>query len=402
MAQNRKITQVPQARDFVAVHTMKRACAYVRVSTDSDKQLQSLQYQTEYYERLIREHRSYEFCGIYSDAGISGGKQNRPGFKAMMEAARTGVVDLIFTKSISRFARNTEMLLQSVRELKTLGIGVVFEEQQINTLTTEGEFMLTILASFAEEERKSSSGNVRVAIRNKYKFGEGPLHTESLLGYAKNDEGNVVIDKVQAKIVRRIYRLYLDGMTLDQIAKLLNDGRVSSYTYNNADRNRWRIRRILANEKYVGDCCFLKYYNSDDGKTHKNHGEQAMYYIKNHHLPIICRTDWNHVQKRLEERKLQVHPYTSMLKCPLCGASLRRHQRSDSELIDWVCGTLLQKHKSACTGVRIPEETLKTLTAELLPLREQLIVLEVYDEQSAENRTSQKSFHLIPISQYIR
>jgi len=147
----------------------KRACAYVRVSTGHAGQMNSLRNQTEYYERLIKGNPGYVFCGIYSDAGISGSKEDRPGFQAMMEAARRHQVDLILAKSISRFARKAELLLSAVRELKGLGVGVIFEEHRINTLSAEGELLLTVLASFAEEERKSVSTNIQWSIRAGYR-----------------------------------------------------------------------------------------------------------------------------------------------------------------------------------------------------------------------------------------
>lgn len=398
----KQITKIEPRKDLFLPFMRKRACAYVRVSTDSYKQLQSLQNQKDYYERMISSHPDYVFCGIYSDEGLSGAKKNRPGFRAMMEAARNGAVDVIFTKSISRFARNTILLLESVRELKHLGVAVIFEEQNINTLTAKGEFMLTVLASIAEEERKSISGNVRIALRSKFKLGDAIVHTENLLGYTTDEKGNIVIDKAQARIVRKIYRLYLSGVLPVYIAGYLNRRKIPSYTYTNAAWNYHRVRRILTNEKYVGDCCHLKYYNSDDGKAHINRGEVPMYLIRNNHIPLINRKDWDRAQEIMQRRKIVIRTYTGMLKCPYCGSSLTRHKRSDSNLVDWACGTLLRKHKAACRGVRIEESTLGRLTTGLIPLREPLVVLEVVNDQDNQNGAREKSYRLIPVSQYRR
>ena len=172
---------------------LTRVCAYVRVSTNHQEQLDSLQNQTDYYRHKFSNSPGYVFLGIYSDAGISGAKEIRPGFQAMLKKANAAELDLIYTKSISRFARNTLMLLQVVRELKAIGVGIIFEEQNINTLRTEGELMLTILAGIAEEERKSVQANVQWGMRNRYLRGEVMVDTNRLIGYDKDQAGNLVI-----------------------------------------------------------------------------------------------------------------------------------------------------------------------------------------------------------------
>ena len=167
----------------------KRGCAYARVSTDSGRQEDSLENQMETYERLITGNPEYEFIGVFADQGISGYCENRPQFQRMMEKARAGEIDLIITKSISRFARNTVTVLKFARELKELGVGIFFEEQNINTLSGDGEMMLAVLASFAQEESRSMSENNKWSIRKKFERGEVMITTSRFLGYDKNEYG---------------------------------------------------------------------------------------------------------------------------------------------------------------------------------------------------------------------
>jgi len=191
----RTVTEITRRPKPLFLTTRLKVCAYVRVSTDSREQLSSLENQTQYYEGLISSNPDYQYCGIFSDAGISGARENRPGFLAMMEKARSGEIDLIITKSISRFARNTLLLLRYVRELRDIGVGIIFEEEMVHTLRSEGELMLTVLAAIAEEERKSVCSNVQWAMQNKCRRGEVMVDTKRLLGYDKDAKGNLVINE---------------------------------------------------------------------------------------------------------------------------------------------------------------------------------------------------------------
>jgi site-specific DNA recombinase len=246
----RNITEVTRRPKSLFLTARLKVCAYVRVSTDHREQLNSLENQTHYYERLISSNPDYEYCGIFSDAGISGAKENRPGFLAMLEKARSGEIDLIITKSISRFARNTLMLLKYVRELRDMGVGIIFEEEMVHTLRSEGELMLTVLAAIAEEERKSVCSNVQWAMQNKCKRGEVMVDTNRLLGYDTDSKGNLVINEEQAKIVRQIYELYLVGISGYRIAQILNHNKVP--TYSEKPWKSHRIVSIIGNEKYCG------------------------------------------------------------------------------------------------------------------------------------------------------
>ena len=187
------------------VSVLQKVCAYARVSTDSRRQEDSLENQMETYERLITGNPEYEFIGVYADQGISGYCENRPQFQRMMEKARAGEIDLIITKSISRFARNTVTVLKFARELKELGVGIFFEEQNINTLSGDGEMMLAVLASFAQEESRSMSENNKWSIRKKFERGEVMITTSRFLGYDKNEYGDLIVNRKEAEIVSLAY-----------------------------------------------------------------------------------------------------------------------------------------------------------------------------------------------------
>ena len=385
MTQSRQIRELPRDLRSYEPIKQKRACAYVRVSTGSEKQLQSLQNQTEYYERYFMEQSGYIFSGIYSDAGISGSQGNRPGFVAMMDAARSGQVDVILTKSISRFARNTVLLLESIRELKTLAVEVIFEEQKIHTLHAEGELMLTVLASFAEEERRSVCKNIQWSIRAGFKQGKAMVDANRLLGYAKDTHGNLVIDPAQARLVRMIYKRYLAGHSAYRIAKDFNLEKKPSDT-----GRRWvssRISSILSNEKYMGDCRMQKQFVTDNGKEIRNTGQLDQYYVRNHHPAIIRRKDWEAVQQIREGRKPRYSPLTSMLRCPYCHASLIRVVR-EKRWISWICATYLGKGKAACRGTRIPDSVLQVIHAER-PITEPMYVQEMPHGKTTKARTKE-------------
>ena len=187
----------------------KRVCAYARVSTDSDSQAQSLENQTETYERLIKSNPEYEFAGIYHDKAITGSKEERPGFMQMISDAREGKFELIIVKSISRFARNTAIILKYLRELKSLDISIFFEEENINTLSEEVEMMISVLSSFAQEELESISKNIKWAVQKRFRQGMVVMSTKFLLGYDKIEYGELVINEEQAKIVKIIFVMYV-------------------------------------------------------------------------------------------------------------------------------------------------------------------------------------------------
>lgn len=391
----RNITEITRRQPLLLIPARLKVCAYVRVSTDHREQMNSLENQTQYYERLISSNPDYEYRGIFSDAGISGAKEYRPGFMAMMEKAKSGEVDLIITKSISRFARNTLLLLKYVRELRDIGVGVIFEEEMVNTLKSEGELLLTVLAAVAEEERKSVRGNVRWAMENKCKRGEVMVDANRLLGYDKDAQGNLVINEGQAAIVRQIYRLYLKGISGYKIARILNDQNIPTYT-----KKPWssqRILRIIGNEKYMGDCLMQKSFVNDNGRQIINRGQRAKYLIENNHPAIIDRKDWEAAQQIRESRRKKAYPLSSMLRCPFCGASLTRvvHER---RWVSWICATYLRKGKAKCPGMRIADGVLQEIVKDT-PVTEPVVVEGVIYGKGRKKR-SQEDFRLIPAAQY--
>lgn len=394
---DKKITKITHKNNPFFQAPKIRVCAYVRVSTVHEGQLNSLQNQTEYYKRLLNSNPNYEYCGIFSDAGVSGAKEERSGFQAMLKKALLQEIDLIFTKSISRFARNTLMLLKYVRELKEAGVGIIFEEQNINTLNAEGEFILTVLGAIAEEERKSVCSNVQWAMQKKFLRGEVMVDTNRLLGYDKDNNRRLCINKEQAKIVKLIYKRYLEGASGYRIAKELNDKNIPTYT--NKPWKSHRILSIISNEKYVGDCLMQKYFVRDDGREIINRGQKAKYYMKNSHPAIISRKNWEKAQKIREDRKPKKYPFSSLLCCPYCGAFLIRvlHQ---GRWVSWICATYMQKGKSACVGMRIADKKLQEITREIT-ITEPMLVEEVPYGQGRKKR-SEKNFRLIPASQYYR
>lgn len=195
-----------------------RVCAYARVSTDSLKQGESFENQVSTYERVIKSNPEYEFVSVYADQGMTGRSENRPEFQRMIADCKAGKIDLIITKSISRFARNTTTVLKYTRELKEIGVGVLFEENNINTLSSEGELMMTVLASFAQEESRSISENNKWTLKKKFERGEGMVNTARFMGYDKDETGDLVINKEEAKVVRLIFKMYLLGIGCHRIA----------------------------------------------------------------------------------------------------------------------------------------------------------------------------------------
>jgi len=189
----------------------KKVCAYARVSSDSQSQGESLENQVQYYENIISSNPDYEYVGVFADRGITGTTQNRPEFQKMLTLCREGKVDLIITKSISRFARNTALMLETVRELKDIGVEVKFEKENIETMSGDGELMLTVLSSFAQEESRNVSENLKWRARKKFENGELIINTSRFLGYEKDRYGNLIINQDEAKVVRRIFEEYISG-----------------------------------------------------------------------------------------------------------------------------------------------------------------------------------------------
>lgn len=349
----------------------KKVAAYARVSADYDKTEHSLSQQVSYYNKLIQSHPDWEFCGIYSDLGITGTRTNRSGFQKMMESAKDGKIDLILTKSISRFARNTIDLLTTIRELNDLGVVVYFERENIKSNSAEGEFLLTLLASFAQEESRSISENVKWSIRKG--FENGIHHTFRLYGYDRKD-GEFIINEDEAKVVRLIFSEYLNGNTPDGIVKLLTLKGINSptgkptFSYN-------KVCQILREIAYTGDMVLQKTYKENhlNHKKMKNNGELAKYFVEEALPPIISKEMFHAVEEEIERRRklgikashsISFSPFTSKVVCSSCKRHYRRRSKGNTHV--WICAEKLDNGISSCPSVNIPERVLYALTGEVL------------------------------------
>ena len=268
-----------------------RVAAYARVSTDNEEQEGSYEIQVEYYTSLIKGNPDWEFAGVYADDGISGTyTAKRGGFMQMIDDCRARKIDMILTKSISRFARNTVDCLNFTRELKELNIAVKFEKENINTLDASGEVLLTIMAALAQQESESLAANVRIGIKFRNEQGKVQVNHNWFLGYTKDEDGKLIIEPAQAEIVRRIYREYLEGSNFRQIKESLEaDG-----LKNGAGHLKWQesnIKQILTNEKYIGDALLQKTwtYNTLEKKRRKNKSDAPQYYVLTITKPLSAR-----------------------------------------------------------------------------------------------------------------
>ncbi len=364
----------------------KKVCAYARVSTDHDKQGESLENQTTYYENLISLNPEYEYVGVFADKGITGTTENRPEFQRMLKLCREGKIDLIITKSVSRFARNTAVMLQTVRELKDIGVEVRFEKENIHTLSGDGELMLTVLSSFSQEESKNVSDNIKWRYRQKFENGELVINTNRFLGYDKDEHGHLIINAKEAEIVKRIYSEYLAGHGAYKMAKLLNAEGIPTLT--GSIWNESSILDILKDEKYKGDVILQKTYTPNHLTKFKkrNKGEVDSFYIKDNHPPIVLREVWQQVQLEMKRRaeakgnskgvsKYQNrYPLSGMLFCGRCGATLRRTWNSNNRCrkIVWQCSNYIENGKDACPGTRIDDQVVSRLN-----IKEPTVVKEV-------------------------
>ena len=313
---------------------------------------------------------------MYTDEGISAtNTRHRDGFNAMIADALAGRIDLIITKSISRFARNTVTLLETVRELKELGVDVYFEEQNIHSISPDGEFMLTLLGSYAQEESYSASENQKWRIHKDFK--QGRLGSITMLGYERSNDGTLIIVPEEAEIVRMIFNDFLGGMGKNAIAnKLLAMG---VPTKGGGIWTAWSIRRILRNEKYCGDILFQKSFRENHITKRKieNKGQLPQYYAEETHEPIINKETFLAVQELLKENQrftpasptTNTYPLTGMIHCDCCGKYYRRKVQKYRTL--WICWTYDARGKKFCPeSKQIPEDILYDKVCEVLQLDE--------------------------------
>ena len=276
-----------------------RVAAYCRVSTNHDEQESSLETQISYYEKLITEHEGWQLVKIYAERVSETQLKKRPEFMKMLKACKHGKIDLILTKSMSRFGRNTLDTLKTLYELFNLGIKVYFEKENLNNYDKEMRIMTGIYAGFAQEESKNMSNNIKWGIRERMREGKVCLNCTRFLGYDKDENGRLVIVESEAIVVRKIFELYLNGWGVRKIKKYLEENGIKTVT----GKNVWStstIDRILSNEKYVGDVLMQKSFTEDflTGKRKKNEGELDMYFIENDHEAIVSRELFEKAQKR--------------------------------------------------------------------------------------------------------
>lgn len=367
-----KITEIPA---IPQEEKNIRVAAYARVSSDKDAAFHSLEAQQAYYEEYIRQNPNWTLVDIYSDNGISGTIINRPEFQRMLKDCRSGKIDLVVTKSITRFARNTVILFENIRELKALDIDVFFEKENMHSISPDGELMLTLLAMYAEEEARSASENQKWRIRKKFENGEPWVG--NMLGYRLID-GEIVIVPEEAEIVKMIFSDYLSGMGSQAIAKKLNTLGIPA-----KHSDYWRpnvIMKIIHNEKYAGDMLLQKTYRPDfrTKKGKDNHGEVRQYYVENSHDAIVDKDIFNVAQSEAKRRKAQYSAkstdqnksnlFTGKLRCGLCGSSYRKRTSNATcyPKATWICDRYFTLGKQYCLSQQIPEDILISKTKEVL------------------------------------
>lgn len=355
-----------------AIAKRERVAAYARVSCGKDAMLHSLSAQVNYYSQYIQQNPAWEYAGVYVDEALTGTKDSRPEFQRMLADCKAGKIDRILTKSLSRFARNTVTVLESVRMLKSLGIDVYFEEGNIHSLGADSELILTLLASFAQEESLSVSENQKWRIRKAFEQGE-VMCWRFMLGY-RIEHGKVEIDPDGAEIVRDIFHRAIAGETYGSICRRLNaQGKTGALgkPFRSA-----HIRDILTNEKYTGNALLQKTFVRDHLSKRQvaNKGELPQYYATETHPAIIDEATFEaaqeivrqHAERRRDCARPQRSEFTTKIRCPICGQAYKRVTSNGT--VGWNCSTYQDKGKRYCHGKKIPEAVLKALVADVLEL----------------------------------
>jgi len=354
----------------------KRVCAYCRVSTELEEQEASFTSQVNFYTQYISGRVDWTLVDIYADEGISGTTtKKRKEFLRMIDDCMAGKIDMIVTKSVSRFARNTEDCLHHVRKLKEKGISVFFETENIDTLGSTGELLLTILSGLAQDSSRNQSDVTKWGILRQFESGKVLVNTKRFLGYDKNKDKELIINEEQAELVRRVFAEYLDGKSYASIAKgLMNDG-IKTVTGN----IKWwdsTISGMLENEKYYGDALLQKTITVDF-LTHKrtaNKGQAQKYMVSENHPPIISKEIFDKVQDEKERRALlkgnlvgdrhkysSKYPFSGKVFCGSCGNIFRRRQwnsTNTSKKVVWQCKTYIMDGKDACGAKAVDENVL--------------------------------------------
>jgi len=374
MAIARKVTVIPAVEVFIPTNIesnsrLKRVAAYARVSTENEEQLSSYEAQVDHYTRYIKANAEWEFVEVYADEGISAtSTKKRDGFNRMITDALERKIDLIITKSVSRFARNTVDTLTTVRKLKDKGVEVYFEKENIYTLDSKGELLITIMSSLAQEESRSISENVTWGQRKRFADGKVSLPYKQFLGYEKGEDGLPRIVESEAKTIRLIYKLFLEGKATSWIAKYLTEHKISSP----AGKDKWQettVRSILKNEKYKGDAILQKSFTVDflTKKKKTNEGEIPQYYVENSHPAIITPEVFDLVQQEIKKRKNTKGYktgggcFSGKVVCGECGSFYGNkvwHSTSKYRRVIWQCNSKF-KNTEKCNTPHIYEDKLK-------------------------------------------
>jgi len=350
-----------------------RTAAYARVSSGKDAMLHSLSAQISYYSQMIQSRLDWDFAGVYVDQAVTGTRDSRSDFQRLLADCRAGKIDLVITKSLARFARNTVTLLETIRELKLLGIDIYFEQQNMHSISPDGEFMLTILAAYAQEESLNVSENCKWRIQRMFK--QGRPNFGKLLGY-RLYEGKFYIVPEEAELVRRIYDAYLAGMGRSAIARWLNQEGIAAPRGGNWGEST--ISGVLRNEKYTGNMLLQKFYNADHISKQKrcNRGERPQFFVESSHEAIIAPDTFEAVQREIARRaekyqpspkRPRTYPFTKLIRCGNCGAAYnRKHANAGGkyEKVVWICDTFNTHGKAACPSQQIPEAILMAKTEE--------------------------------------
>lgn len=427
----RTVTIIPQRKKMytasVEQETQKRrVAAYARVSTESDEQTTSYEAQVDHYTKFIKKNDNWDFVKIYADEGISAtNTKHRDGFNEMVKDALEGKIDLIITKSVSRFARNTVDSLVTVRELKAHNVEVFFEKENIYTFDGKGELLITIMSSLAQEESRSISENVTWGHRKRFADGKLIMPFSSFLGYERGDDGQPKIVEKEAKIVRLIYKMFLEGKTPTYIAKYLTQQNIPTPRA----KDKWcstTVESILKNEKYKGAALLQKTFTTDflTKKKKQNEGEIPQYYVEDSHPAIISKEVYSLVQQEFEKRKNSKHYMTTSscfsgkIFCGNCGGlygSKVWHSNSKYKKTIWQCNNKF-KNKEKCKTPHLSEATLQEgfvkVFNELIENSEELItfieetVLKVCDVSELDKKlckaTAETRTKLEAVNDYVK
>lgn len=370
------VTPIPATKSRFAstkdkATTKRRVAGYARVSTDKDEQFTSFEAQVDYYTRYIKEHDDWSFVEVYTDEGVSGtSTKHRAGFMRMIEDAKNGKIDLIITKSLSRFARNTVDTLTTIRDLKSRNVECYFEKENIWTFDSKGELLLTIMSSLAESESKSLSDNIRWAVSKKFEQGKFSLPYKQFLGYDRGPNGEPIINEKEAETVRFIYTNYLKGFSPMTIAGLLSSKGIPTPSGRSKEWSVNTVTSILSNEKYAGNAVLQKTFCQDflNKKIVKNTGQMTQYHVKGSHPAIITEEMYNLVQEELKKRKSRCqHHYstnifTGRIFCGECGRVYGprvQHSNDKYRRVVYMCNGKYEQKGHICKTPFLTEAKIK-------------------------------------------